>query len=303
MGHGDHWGCVFKDTDTGISELLPVAIADGALVEGETLVLKKMSRDGEIADEPGEPTLTFGLVSDRGPYSVMVVLMKQDGMEETFVGSAYPFMPEGCIRDMVVQSVEEWDNGVEAEITGVLDDGAIVTFFDLEYFRNSGQYHEGRRVTVELAALALFAEPTEHKPIVIDDPDRVAEIRAIAGDSRTSDRIEFRTEGMAILFPAENGQASEYSFTGPVKSVTFDEVGGQTFHRAVITVLRMGDDFDLPVLIADHTRKGAGPVAGQDFSGLIWMHGRLCKERPERQARQTAEKEGLIGRLKRRLGL
>src|SRR5690242_8706129 len=56
--------------------------------------------------------------------------------------TAYPFAAAGVKHRLIIEAIEEWENGIEA-VLHVSFDGAQFAFFDTRYFENKYRHQEG----------------------------------------------------------------------------------------------------------------------------------------------------------------
>lgn len=278
MGHSDHWECVMPRLEDALSQLLPLATTEGEAIKGEKLTLNWLLDDqgnrvyGAFIETP------IGLLAEAGPLGILALAVPTADARGLALWSGYPFLSRGMPVDMEVMRVWPWENGIEAEVIAQTADGMLISFFDLFYFRDAKKYAIGGAVKVELGAIAFSLQRASTPPIIVDDPDLVRAMRMEFEPQDALDPVEIPTKGMAGLFPVEGWEPSEYGFHGPLKSLQTIHSGGREYYRAVVTVLRGQEDFDLPILAASHVMAGEIPEIGDDVSGHLWLHGRLLGE-------------------------
>lgn len=278
MGHGDHWGCISQDFAEAFGTYIVQTLENGEPFAGFEFPLKSVrDENGEMVEGDFEAQ-TLGMVLELGVFSVLTVSLINPVRETLDFWTGYPFLSQGIRVDLEITRIKKWDNGIEAEITGETSSGLPVTYFDLFYFRDALDYEIGKKITVELGALAFTVHKPFHKPIIIDDPQAIAKHHEALKEENDGKPLTVRTEGMAVLLPIENWDEFEYKFQGPLKSVQSASVSGTEYMVANVTVMRHVDiEFDLPVLIAPHTIKNTHPKVGEDISGRFWIHGKLVR--------------------------
>lgn len=275
--HGDHWKSLVHDTDRVIDEFLPFIIENGELEIGsKTTLPMQYDAAGNIVDEPHEE-MPFGMRYDAGPFSMLSVIVANGFDRSMNLWTAYPFLSKGETVTLEVCDIKPWENGIEAEVEGETEDGCLLSFFDLYYFRDHSKYKAGDKIEVELGAMAFDVQQAQKQTFIIDDPERVRELREILGDEDDTGPLEVSTEGMACLLPIEASawNSFEYMFQGPVKSVETVLGHGMVFYRTVVTVIRVEEDFDLPILIGKHVIEDNPPQVGDDVTGHLWLHGEV----------------------------
>jgi hypothetical protein len=62
------------------------------------------------------------------------------------IWTAYPFIAGGVTHEVRIKEIEEWTNGIEAQIHIVLEE-ALLAFFDTMYFKNKDAYKPGKKNT------------------------------------------------------------------------------------------------------------------------------------------------------------
>lgn len=278
MGHGDHWECILPSVDEAITRLIPEAINYGETVDGNSFCFTNRS-GADWAEDGVDPSgpVPIGIVFDTGAYSILVLMLfkEVEGEKNWTLWSGYPFLTTGTRVELEITDISPWGNGVEAEITGSTSDGIEISYFDCFYFRDAEKYELGKRLTVELGALAFKARILDPQTIILEDPAVIEKLRSISGDFDSSKPLEIRTEGMAALLPIKGWDCYEYSFQGPVKKI--EQMPGQenNFSRIVATVIRGEEDYDLPILVSQHVMDGALVEVGEDIAGHLWVHGQL----------------------------
>ena len=275
MGHGDHWACILPDTNDAVATFLPRVLHDGEPIEGRKMPFSTLfGEDGGMVEGEFEET-PIGLLKDFGAFSALAIIVRDAAGNAMNLWTGFPFLSQGVRVDLKITEINEWEHGLEAEISGETSDGLQITYFDLFYFRDAEKYHVGERVSVELGCLAFDVGKPTNDPILIEDSQRITELRRGMGEDDDDTPIEVGTEGMAILLPIEDWDAYEYQFQGPVKSVRSAHVESAEFSLATVTLMRDREDFDLPILIGQHAKNNVPLEAGKDLSGQLWVHGRL----------------------------
>jgi hypothetical protein len=115
------------------------------------------------------------------------------------VWTAYPFR-DGIIHEIKLEVVDEWLNGIEAQIHCTLGDAAIA-FFDTEYFKNKMAYRQGNSYKFSLSAFVYRL--TRSEPQTFKDRDG----------------RDITTKGMAALIPMNGGDVDDFIFSISVKEI------------------------------------------------------------------------------------
>ena len=210
-----------------------------------------------------------------------VALIVSLGGETSRLMSMFPFFTGASQHTLTLREVTVWKGGVEAQISASWGE-AEVTFFDTQYLINRTWYETGRRYDFVLSGIAYKAGPAErHEWKINRHPDEVTWMnQCLEADEKPHEAVyTLNMDGAAILLPVSGGDADDYEFHAPVKSVTeFSNWLGQDGWRVCATVMRFGErDADLDILITRRAWSAkAPPQIGQNIEGLLWLQGYLC---------------------------
>jgi hypothetical protein len=272
-GHGDHWKC-FGDFAEAFPELVQLAThGEGGDIHG--------GKDNFVQNpDTGKQEILFSLANPGTDLRPLVLLASNSTNNCYDVWSGYPFAKTGIAHRLVVDTIDVWENCVEARIEATSADGAPVGFFDTLYHVNRGSTEVGKEYTFVLAGLAYSVETIAPEPIRITDPEAVERNRRIWAEigqelSLTADgAIEFRMEGAAILLPIEEWDIDEYQFQGPVREVSSFQLHRWTVHAIRTTVMVVDDEnFDVILYVTENCLKGPLPKPGDDIRGTMWLQG------------------------------
>ncbi len=282
MGHGDHWDCIKADASDEVTSFLSVATEQGEAMLGTIFGLKQ--NDNAYWQERGiDPeTQPLGMIYDAGAFKILVVCLYQTAGDKSFwsVWTAYPILKEGLSVELTVSEISLWGNGVEAEVTGVTEDGSSISYFDSYYFRDAGKYEVGDHIRVELGAIAFGMKKAESGSFFIDDPAVIKAMRGNSPDQDLLEPIEVRLDGAAMLMPKEGWDSYEYTYHCPVRAIDQAVAFEQNFYRITATLLRgieNGIELDVPVLVSERLMEGDPPIAGDDVEGGLWLHGQYLE--------------------------
>jgi hypothetical protein len=175
------------------------------------------------------------------------------------IWTAYPFIAGGVVHEVRIKEVEEWMNGIEAQINGGLEEAAIA-FFDAMYFKNKDAYKPGEKYRFSLSAVAYALSRAESRII------------------RDVDGMKFSTEGLAGYFPYRRGDVDDLLFQTPVKEVSEISFGGRKVYRIRAALFRAdygARDVDIYIYASEKATKGYVPRVGEDVGGVLWLQGYL----------------------------
>jgi hypothetical protein len=289
-GHGDHWS-IFADTPKElIGQILPQAVreAQSAMCYADTSGAQPMPLPSE---EPASAVLSWPTQR----FGVFLVVRLDEAHKRNELVSAFPRASEGVEHVVDLEAVRLWPNRLEAQIEGLVGNGAMpIVFFDPLFARHRGFYQKDKRYHFIIAGFPYRIEVCDSPPIVIDDPERVRAVRRamephVPTEESDSEPIVIQTKGMASLFPLQDASADDYHFQGPVKSVTELDakmLGCRTW-RLRVTVARFSElsdeDFDIDLYVTEKVLgSGALPKIGDDVRGILWLQGYLWMPETDR---------------------
>jgi hypothetical protein len=279
-GHGDHWKIFFhnlKDFFTRLPQIIQEAqpaLTYADIRSAIPYIFPKQEPDGYLLVWP---IPRFGLIA---------TIKRNSPSAANELISAYPWVSEGKQHTIRMEQIRLWPNRLEAQIEAGLgiDEELPITFFDPLFAANRVFYKKGEWYQFILVGFPYTFEIVDPKPIVINDPEKIRNLRSILHSDdperrESQEPLIFETKGMAALLPHHDLEGDDYEFQGPVKSVTefHTEMFGQRTWRIRITIHRRSDkDFDLDLCL---TEKILGnqrmPEAGDDVRGILWLQGYL----------------------------
>ena len=123
--HGDHWDCILKSKKEEFAEILSDSIEKGGLyAQTETDYTLNTKLHGKVA------ILEFDAGDSDSPITVRNVIAQNNDNKLSLV-SGYPVVRQGVLIPLKITEIKEWENGLEAWVTGKLVDERTITFFDL----------------------------------------------------------------------------------------------------------------------------------------------------------------------------
>lgn len=144
--HRSHWEAVVPEErrEATVHDLSRAAVDEGAVVEAPPL----------------EEAPVRGFVLGDGPLHTLAVTV--DGEVRT----AYPLL-QGVTHPFAATDLDPWDTGVDAWLSGHLDDAAV-TAFAADYFADPGGYDPDG---VALSALFYALDPVGEAAVAIEGPE------------------------------------------------------------------------------------------------------------------------------------
>ncbi|MGB7649715.1 MAG: hypothetical protein WBL62_00790 [Gallionella sp.] len=201
--------------------------------------------------------------------------------EQIMFANTFPFFAGGAQTTLLIDKVEVWHNGVEAQISAQWGEGEVC-FFDTKYLINRACYEQDKSYEFILTGLAydaqastVFSLPMPHNPTITAWQNQFS---SVAIESRAKTPETMNLTGMAMFLPMEGWDKDDYQFRSPIKEVKeFTDFLGQNGWRVRATVMRFGDeDADLDIVITQRAwHSDAPPQVGQDIEGSLWLQGHL----------------------------
>ena len=272
QGHGDHWCCIEDDVEKVPTAWLPLAIANGRVIDDRS--------PGPLAE--GE---AIGIEWSETPLRVLTLIAgvaDKAGEARNVLASAYPYAVVGTKHRLLIEEIRPWEEGFEGWIKATFpnDAGPSLTFFDTRFYANRDRYKVGAEADFVLAALAYRATVVHPQPVFIEKLETIRAVRAGTEHEGDDSPIEVRLEGAAMLFPRETYSPDDHEFQAPVKDVEIFKLGERRITRLTVTVLRLSDldDEDINLnLYVDEGRWDTNerPMPGADVQGLLWLQGYL----------------------------
>jgi hypothetical protein len=242
-GHGDHWGCIFRNVEEDVLlNLIEAVVSTDAQPE----------RFG-----PGMQDSAYRSAGERLRVCVLV--------EGKDLISAYPEAHGGAVWPITVREVVPWANGLEGQITGDCN-GAIISFFDTRFSANGHKYAVGQTYDFEMGALAYTLEPA-------------TELEGVSDELGT--KVSFK--GACAYMPAgmgnEHADIDDLWFRSPLDgAIEQVDLEGKRLSIYPITIaIPEHFEMNLPLYAAEHVL-GAGMEGikrGDDVEGFLWLQGHL----------------------------
>lgn len=261
-GIGNHWASIKISTQDEVKAHFTQALENGVLeAEGNGCKILRLDLAPEIA---------------------VAAVAKADGIPVT----VYPMARLGQTLSLKLKEVRPDKEGFpEAELICAYPDGPEIIFWDLHYAVNSHRYVVGETYDFIVGGIAYKVEDvSDAAPLVLDDPERVKQIRTERGEDVTNTLpLEFPMKGFASILPCNPNDPDwkypEYVMRGPVKAMSLPSAESD-YGRFDMVVARVGDDYhDMSMTIAchrDHILSAPAKEGGDIFS-LVWLQGHLAR--------------------------
>lgn len=302
--HGKHWECLDKNKpiEEFVYQITNSEKTDYfAGKQGE-------EKDAEGNILPGEQVLSIVPRQRRGLGGMAICSNDHDDEQGHYWSmlTAYPFCGSGTKHSVVIDDINEDDNGVEALLRVSMDDGPSLSFFDTFYFKNKFNYKLGKRYDFILSGLAYQLDYAKPESIEMPDSEGTRGLRDVLNrlelpgskeDRRlgkimqglserlgSHEPVRIFMEGMAGIIPQD--KEADYSIVGPVVNSIEFEMMGSDFYRINMVIARgIGDSSDivLPIYVnRELFQDDKIPEEGSNLSGYIWLQGFLAGSREDK---------------------
>lgn len=270
---GAHWSPFFADTSEFLQRL-PEVLPATVPIQGY----------GDFFPPPrqlpaGWPAVFY--LAWPNVHQGALLAIRRNGESGSELVSLFPHCRSGVEHTLNLECVTVWKGGCEAQIEGTLGD-ACITFFDTLYGVNRGWYEAGKEYQFILTGLAFEARAARDVEFDMPGPDLSEILWGMLQESdmtRGNGPMKVSTRYMTALIPIQNGDADDYQFHGPVKSVKQFEMLDQPAWLVRATLMRGIQDereYDFDVVITHKAWEGEEPPkVGEDIEGVLWLQGYL----------------------------
>lgn len=273
--HGDHWDCILKNKEEEFAKILSDSIEKGSLyAQAETDYTLNAKLHGKVV------ILEFDAEDSTSPITVRNVIA-QDNDNKLSLVSGYPVVRQGVLIPLKITEIKEWENGLEAWVTGELADERTITFFDADYAVNKDKYEIGKIMDFIIGALAYFANEPESKGFKFEGQQAI-DFKAKLGEKPEYDEegnvkpVEFSTESLCAFLQAGHAP-DDVEFITTVEEVkTITALGNN--YWSFNTIYRGEDDNEeeIPTYVLKSEENNSLNEATQ-LQGLIWLTGYLVR--------------------------
>ncbi len=259
---GNHWASIKVNSQDEVTAYFKDAINKGVLeAEGNGYKILRLDLAPEIA---------------------VAAVCKEDGTPAT----VYPMARLGQTMPLKLYEVRPDKDGFpEAELICGYPDGPEIIFWDLHYAVNAHRYVVGETYDFVVGGISYKVEDVSNDgPIIIEDPQRIREIRTNRGDNPDdTSPLEFPMKGMASILPCNpddpNWKYPEYVMRGPTTGFSMPSADSD-YGRFDMVVSRVGPDYhDVGMTVACHRDHilSAPKNVGDDIFSLVWLQGHLAR--------------------------
>lgn len=273
--HGTHWDCILENKEKEFHNLLAASIREGTLY-GQTecdYTLRENLHGKVVVIEFDEGD------SDSDIVIRDIIAEGKDGKNELVSG--YPVVRGGVHIPLKIEEIKEWENGLEAWITGELVDGSLITFFDADYAINKDKYVIGKPLDFIIGALAYYAEEFEFKGFSFEGQEAI-DFKAKTGEKPEFDEegnvkpVQLSTKKLCAFFQL-NRAPDDAEFITTVEDIKTVKALGKSF-RKFNTIYRRdeGTEDEIPTYVLKTNDNNSLDKAAQ-IQGVLWLTGYLAK--------------------------
>lgn len=249
-----------------VQKVLPSTLQGGTKIETSEVIANCFENE-----TPGT-TKVFS-VSDESEITPKILLATNPKKQVNEVVSGYPSVQSKNSIKLKITKIDEWDNFIEAVITGETEDEESITFFDTNYFLHKESYKIGEIYNFTISALGYDVEMLDEKSFSFEGQKAKDWLAKIGREPTYDERgnvepvVFYLNELVAFLQTGDDA-----TFQSPIKSVETIRAFDKDFYKFKITILR---DPDVEIYLYAKTdffdRK---PGLGDALRGIIWLQGK-----------------------------
>lgn len=274
--HGDHWDCVLND-ENEFNLTIKKAVEKSHLYgDCET------SYNLDEPDDRGGRVIVLEHYEDEDSpiCERLSTVPLQDSVQ---LVSAYPVIRQGVKIPLKIVNILEWTNKLEAWITGEIEDGRTITFFDADYAINKASYQIGKIYDFMIGALAYTAEEPETKGFDFEG-QKAIDFKAKLGEEPDYDEdgnvkpLHFSTEKLCSFMQWGNHAPDEAEFISVVDDIKTVNYLGKSFYNFGVIFRTEDEEEDIVIpcfyKIEDDTPDLSNAT---QLQGVLWLCGFLSE--------------------------
>ena len=268
QGHGNHWECV-EDMNNVLQKVLPSIVQEGTKVETSEIIA-----DCFEYEIPSKTTIFS--ITDEGELTAKILIATNQEKQTNEVVSAYPCVQSKSSISLKIIKINEWQNLVEAVITGETEDGQSISFFDTKYFFQKESYQIGKMFDFSVFALGYDIEILKENSFSFKGKEALDWLAKSGQEPNydENDNIEpvvFYLNELVAFLPTNENYPDDVEFQSPIKSVETIQAFDKDFYKINITIYRDPDiEIDLYVKTDFFDKE---PQVNDAIRGIIWLQG------------------------------
>ncbi|NLX41796.1 MAG: hypothetical protein GXY75_07895 [Bacteroidales bacterium] len=269
QGHGSNWKCI-DDIDKVFQEIVPSIFDKGRVMETiETTV-------DCFDDEVPVHTQVFSF-SDDSELTAKLLIANNPKTENGELFAGYPYVNYKSIIKLKIHEIYEWDNLVEAIITGETKNGEKISFFDTNYFVHKESYKRGEIYDFSIFAIGYEVEMLKDDKVVLEGQQAV-DWHAKLGREPTYDTdgnikpVVIHLNELVYFMSTESDTPYYMAFQSPISSIETLRAFDKDFYKCKITIAR---DPDIEIsLYARADFFDTEPKVNDAIRGIMWLQGK-----------------------------
>lgn len=202
-------------------------------------------------------------------------MIKRNRLIKLFL--SYPLIQsKNSIRLKIIE-INEWENFIEAVITGKTEEGHSISFFDTNYFLHKTLYEVGEVYDFSVSALAYDIEILKENSFAFKGQEALDWL-AKSGQEPTYDGkgnvepVVFYLNELVAFLPTNKNYPDDIEFQSPIKRIENVKAFGKDFYKINITIFR---DPDIEInLFAKTDFFNNTPKVNDAIRGIIWIQGK-----------------------------
>lgn len=263
--HGDH---ISASCFSSIKDIISQTLENGKNInKSETFVYN-------VNGYP-EYRKVFSLESGNDEIGMRALIVARDTTND-FV-SLYPITHDGEVYEIEIDKILEWDNGIEATITGYIEDKSV-SFFMTDYYLYKNDIKQGDKCKFKLSAFAYNCNTLKEKTFqfegqqAIDYLNKMGEKPTLDADGGVQPVI-FNLENLVAFFQVNDKFPDDAEFQSPIYSVNELEINNGKLFKLNITIYR-DPDIIIPLYVK-YNLVDFEPKLKLPIQGNVWVQGCL----------------------------
>lgn len=294
MNHGDHIDAIIP-----AHELIQDYLRD---IIKDSKVWKKTHAQVTTDDLYEEKTDVFSLAFGEGNMKLLTIIAYNKQENANIFVSIYPVC-KGIPIIVTIDKVIEWDNQLEATIC--CSAGEIeFAFFAVDYYCNKRKYMVGRKLTIDLAALAMNAREARRNfrfegQQAIDWLAKFGQTPAY-DENGNVESVSFNLENMVAFLNTDSKCPDEAEFQSPVGPIETASILCIDFFKTMIMIGRRNTkEGEQSVSVPLYFRQDFFPAVKENdpVSGWLWLTGSIAGLQGQSECFSEEDNNNQLGKI------
>lgn len=268
QGHGNHWECV-DEINNVLQRIIPSIVQKGTKVETSEVIANCFENEARSIAK------IFSITDESEITAKILIATNQEKQTNEFI-SGYPFIQSKNSIKLIITKINEWENLIEAVITGETEEGHTISFFDTKYFLHKESYKIGEIYNFSVFALGYDIEVLKENSFSFKGQEAIDWL-AKSGQEPTYDEngnvepVVFYLNELVAFLPSDENYPDDVEFQSPINNIDTIQAFDKNFYKVRITIFRDPDiEIDLYVK-ADFFDEI--PKINDPIRGIIWLQG------------------------------